>query len=85
MPRWLQVCLFISSKTLIISINPIPPTRKRNLCIPFGGIAMSYRIHFADRFKKQSAEQLVTMAGALITGHTDNPAFPNPTVYLNGR
>ncbi len=30
---------------------------------------MPHRIRVADRFKKQSAEQLVTMAGAIITGH----------------
>ena len=36
---------------------------------------MSYRIRVADRFSRQSAEQLVTMAGAVITGLTNNPAF----------
>ena len=43
---------------------------------------MSYRILVADRFSRQSAEQLVTMAGAVITGLTNNPAFPTPTVDL---
>ena len=43
---------------------------------------MTYRVRVADRFKKQSAEQLVTMAGAVITGLTGNPAFPAPTVDL---
>ena len=43
---------------------------------------MSYRVRVADRFNKQSAEQLVTMAGAVITGLTNNPAFPTPTVDL---
>jgi len=43
---------------------------------------MSYRVRIADRFKRQSAEQLVTMAGAVITGLTGNPAFPAPTVDL---
>ena len=43
---------------------------------------MPYRARVADKFKKQSAEQLVTMAGAVITGLTDNPAFPAPTVDL---
>jgi hypothetical protein len=43
---------------------------------------MSYRARVADRFKKQSAEQLVTMAGAVVTGLTNNPAFPAPTVDL---
>ena len=41
---------------------------------------MSQRVRIADRFKAQSAEQLVTMAGAVITGLTNNPAFPAPTV-----
>ena len=43
---------------------------------------MSYPLRVADRFKRQSAEQLVTMAGAVITGLTNNPAFPAPTVDL---
>ncbi len=33
-------------------------------------------------FRTQSAAQLVTMAGAVIAGLTDNPAFPTPTVDL---
>jgi hypothetical protein len=43
---------------------------------------MSKRIRIADRLKSQSAEQLVAMAGAIVTGLTDNPAFPAPTVDL---
>jgi hypothetical protein len=43
---------------------------------------MTQRIRIADRFTKQSAQQLVTMAGAVITGLTDNPSFPAPTVDL---
>ncbi len=43
---------------------------------------MTPRIRIADRFTKQSADQLVTMAGAIVTGLTDNPAFPAPTVDL---
>ena len=44
---------------------------------------MSYRIRIADGFVKQSAEQLVIMADTVITGLTNNPAFPAPTVDLN--
>ena len=40
------------------------------------------RVRVADRFKRQSAEQLVTAAGAVIAGLTNNPAFPAPTVDL---
>jgi hypothetical protein len=43
---------------------------------------MPQRIRIADRFKSQSAEQLITTTGAVITGLTDNPAFPAPTVDL---
>jgi hypothetical protein len=43
---------------------------------------MALRVRVADGFKKQSAEQLITMAGAVITGLTGNPAFPAPTVDL---
>jgi hypothetical protein len=43
---------------------------------------MSYRVRIADGFIKQSGEQLVIMASAVITGLTDNPAFPAPTVDL---
>jgi len=43
---------------------------------------MSQRVRIADKFKTQSAEQLVTMAGAVITGLTNNPASPAPTVDL---
>ncbi len=43
---------------------------------------MSPRARIADRLKSQSAEQLVTMAGAIIAGFTNNPAFPAPTVDL---
>ena len=44
---------------------------------------MSYRIRIAGGFGKQSPEQLVIMAEAVITGLTNNPAFPAPTVDLN--
>ncbi len=43
---------------------------------------MAYRVRVADRFMRQSAEQLITMAGAVITGLTNNTAFPAPTVDL---
>jgi len=43
---------------------------------------MPQRVRIADGIKTQSAEQLVTMAGAVITGLTNNPAFPAPTVDL---
>jgi hypothetical protein len=43
---------------------------------------MPQRIRIADRFKSQSAEQLVAMAGAVIAGLTNNPAFPAPTVDI---
>ena len=43
---------------------------------------MPQRVRVADRFKTQSAEQLVTMAGAVITSLTGNLAFPAPTVDL---
>ncbi len=43
---------------------------------------MSQHIRVADRFLQQSAEQLVTMAGAVVTGLTNNSAFPSPTVDL---
>ena len=43
---------------------------------------MSQHIRIADRLTKQTAEQLVTMAGAVISGLTGNPAFPAPTVDL---
>jgi hypothetical protein len=43
---------------------------------------MSQRIRIADRFRRQSAEQLVAMGGAIITGLANNPAFPAPPVDL---
>jgi hypothetical protein len=43
---------------------------------------MAQRIRIADRLKSQSAEQLITTAGAVISGLTNNPAFPVPTVDL---
>jgi hypothetical protein len=43
---------------------------------------MTPRIRIADRLMKQSADQLVTMAGAVVTGLSNNPAFPAPTVDL---
>ena len=43
---------------------------------------MPQHARVADRLQRQSAEQLVTMAGAVITGLTNNPAFPAPTVDL---
>jgi hypothetical protein len=43
---------------------------------------MPQRIRIADRFKSQSAEQLVAMAGAIIAGLTNNPAFAAPTVDI---
>jgi len=47
-----------------------------------GDIAIRQRVRIADRFKTQSAEQLVTIAGAVIPDLTGNPAFPAPTVDL---
>jgi hypothetical protein len=44
---------------------------------------MSYRIRIVGGFGKQSPEQLVIMADSVITGLTNNPAFPAPTVDLN--
>ncbi len=43
---------------------------------------MSPQIRIADGLLKQSAEQLVTTAGAVVTGLTGNAAFPAPTVDL---
>ena len=43
---------------------------------------MPQRARIADRFKTQSAEQLVTTAGAVITGLINNPAFPAPRADL---
>jgi hypothetical protein len=43
---------------------------------------MPYRARVADGFSKQSAGQLITMAGAVIAGLTDNRAIPAPTVDL---
>jgi hypothetical protein len=43
---------------------------------------MSQHIGVADKLNRQSAEQLVTMAGAVISGLTGNPAFPASTVDL---
>ncbi len=43
---------------------------------------MTFRPRIADKFKRQSAEPLVTLAGAVITGLTGDPAFPAPTVGL---
>jgi hypothetical protein len=43
---------------------------------------MSQRIRIADRFKKLSAEQIATLAGAVVTGLTDNPIFSAPTIDL---
>jgi hypothetical protein len=45
-------------------------------------IAMSYRTRVSDSFARLSADQLVTMAGGVIAGLTNNPAFPDPTVDL---
>ena len=44
---------------------------------------MSPRIRIAGGFGKQSAEQLLILAEAVISGLTNNPAFPAPTVDLN--
>ena len=43
---------------------------------------MAQRARVADRLNKLSGEQLVTVAGAVIAGLTNNPAFPAPTVDL---
>jgi hypothetical protein len=47
-----------------------------------GGSTMINRNRIADRFKKQSAEQLIAMAGGVIAGLTNNLALPAPTVDL---
>jgi hypothetical protein len=41
---------------------------------------MTQHVRIAYNFMRQSAEQLVTLAGAVITGLTGNSAFPAPTV-----
>ena len=43
---------------------------------------MNHRNRIADGLKKQSADQLITTAIAIIAGLTDNPSFPAPTVDL---
>ena len=43
---------------------------------------MSIRARVSDSFARLSADQLVTMAGGIIAGLADNPAFPSPTVEL---
>jgi hypothetical protein len=43
---------------------------------------MPQRVRVADRFKIQSDEQFLTIAGAVIPDLTGNPAFPAPTVDL---
>ena len=43
---------------------------------------MSQQIPIADGFRSQSAKQLVTAAGAIISGLTGNAAFPAPPVAL---
>jgi len=43
---------------------------------------MSYRVPVSDSFARLSADQLVTMAGDIIAGLTNNPSFPAPTVDL---
>ena len=43
---------------------------------------MSYPVRVASKFNRQSADQLITMASAVITGLTGNPAFPAPAVDL---
>jgi hypothetical protein len=43
---------------------------------------MSPKIRIADGLLIQSAERLITTAGAIITGLTGNPAYPSPPVDL---
>jgi hypothetical protein len=43
---------------------------------------MSPHVRIADRLTTQSAEQLVATAATIITGLTQNPAFPSPPVDL---
>jgi hypothetical protein len=43
---------------------------------------MSHRTRVSDSFARLSADQLVTMAGGVIAGLTNNPSFPAPTVDL---
>jgi hypothetical protein len=43
---------------------------------------MSPHIRIADGLRTQSAERLITTAGAIINGLTGNPSFPSPPVDL---
>jgi hypothetical protein len=43
---------------------------------------MSPQIRIADGLRTQSAERLIVTAGGIITGMTDNPAFPSPPVDM---
>jgi hypothetical protein len=47
-----------------------------------GGSDMSPRMRITEGFTRQSAEQLIAMAGAVIAGLTNNPDLPAPTVDL---
>jgi hypothetical protein len=40
------------------------------------------KIRIADGLRTQSAERLITTAGAIINGLTGNPSFPSPPVDL---
>jgi len=43
---------------------------------------MCPQIRIADGLRTQSAERLITTAGAIINGLTGNPSFPSPSVDL---
>jgi hypothetical protein len=43
---------------------------------------MCPQIRIADGLRTQSAERLITTAGAIINGLTGNPSFPWPSVDL---
>jgi hypothetical protein len=43
---------------------------------------MSPHIRIADGLRTQSAERLITTAGAIINGLTGNPSFPSPPVDM---
>ncbi len=44
---------------------------------------MPQSIRIVDGFRTQANEQIATVAGTIITGLTNNPAFPSPPVDLN--
>ena len=78
--------VFVVLTTVLVTLTMVIITLTTVFVVPTMVLVVSTMVFGGEKmfssFKTQSAEQLVTIAGAVIPDLTGNPALPAPTVDL---